>query len=51
MNRDKKTPLDLVPDKDSDLADLLKSNIHSVIIATLTSVVPKIKAGTPLLCI
>lgn len=27
MNRDKKTPLDLVADKDSDLADLLKGNV------------------------
>ena len=27
MIRDKKTPLDLVVDKDSDLADLLKGNV------------------------
>ena len=27
MNRDKKTPLDLVMDKDSNLADLLKGNV------------------------
>ena len=27
MNRDKKTPLDLVADKESDLADLLKGNV------------------------